>query len=277
MKTTPLVILLDIDGTLLGDISPQVIMYELGNRLKGQTRLPFTGKHIEDRLQSGVVRPYFKSFIKDLQEYGVEFFIYTASEKKWAEYIIKLIEKSNGVKFNRPLFTRDNCDTVNGEVQKSIQRVLPQVVKTLKKKYPGVTQGSLRNMVMAVDNTQVYNASESKFLLHCKTYDFMYPENIPSYISKPVFDKHNDMVMAVLTNYIDCMRSTSNYFKFQKCFYQYYVESLNRMMQPSSSQDALFKILRVYIIKKNITSFSESVVKYLNKKITSNKYVDSFF
>lgn len=277
MQRTPLVILLDIDGTLLGDISPQVIMYELGNRLKGQTRLGFTGKNIEDRLQNGVIRPYFKSFIKELQEYGVEFFIYTASQKKWAEYIIKLVEKANEVKFNRPLFTRNNCDLVNGEVQKSIQRVLPQVVKTLKRKYPGITRESMRNMVMAIDNTQVYNASESKFLLHCKTYDFMYPENIPLYISRSIFDKHNGMVMAILTSYIDCMRNTSNYFKFQKCFYQYYIESLNRMMQSPTSHDALFKILRVYIIKKKITSFSENVVKYLNKKITSIKHVDSFF
>lgn len=276
MQTTPLVILLDIDGTLIGDISPQVVMYELKKRIK----LPYNSKNLHDQLNNGIIRPNFKAFFDDLKGYGVEFFIYTASEKRWAENIVKNIEATTGVKFNRPLFTRNNCHLVNGEYKKSISHVLPSVLKCLKKKYNNLTASSLKNMVMAIDNNNVYNSNERKNLVLCDTYNYSTPENIPSYVNKALFDQHSSPIMSVVASYYPNMKYTSNYMKFERQYYMHYVQMLDKSLKLKStiSLDPLFKTIRNFIINKNITSFNEKVVQYLNTKLHSQKNeVRTFF
>jgi hydroxymethylpyrimidine pyrophosphatase-like HAD family hydrolase len=269
MLNVPLVILLDIDGTLIGDISPQVIMYELKKRLK----LPYNAKNLHEQLNSGIIRPHFKSFFNDLKDYGVEFFIYTASEKKWAEHIVKQIEATSGVKFNRPLFTRNNCQLVNGEYKKSIAHVLPSVVKCLKKKYNNLTVASLRNMVMAIDNNNVYSSVDRKNLVLCDTYPYSSPENIPLYINRSLFDKHSSVIMNLLSSYYPSIKYTTSYMKFEKQYYIYYVQMLDKTLKLKSvtSLDTLFKTIRNFIINKNISTFNENVVQYLNTKLHSQK------
>lgn len=269
MLNVPLVILLDIDGTLIGDISPQVVMYELKKRLK----LPYNAKNLHDQLNSGIIRPNFKAFFNDLKDYGIEFFIYTASEKKWAENIVKQIESTSGVKFNRPLFTRNNCQLLNGEYKKSISHVLPSVIKCLKKKYNNLTAASLRNMVMAIDNNNVYNTSDKKSLVLCDTYQYSSPENIPCYVNKTLFDQHSSLVMSVLSSYYPSMKYTTNYMKFEKQYYIHYVQMLDKTlrMKGVTSLDTLFKTIRNFIINKSISSFNENVVQYLNTKLHNQK------
>jgi hypothetical protein len=265
MLNNPLVILLDIDGTLIGDISPQVVLYELKRRIK----FPYNIKNLHDQLNNGIIRPNFNGFFNDLKDHGVEFFIYTASEKKWAEYIVKHIEISTGVKFNRPLFTRNNCQSINGEYKKSISYVLPSVVKSLKKKYTNITTSSLKNMVMAIDNNNVYSANDRKSLLLCETYPYSSPDNIPMFVNKTTFDQHNGVVMSVLASFYPSMKHTTNYMKFEKQFYMHYIQMLEKSVKLKNTVplDTLFKTIRNIIIGKNIVTFNEHVVQYINTKL----------
>jgi hypothetical protein len=265
MLNVPLVILLDIDGTLIGDISPQVVMYELKKRLK----LPYSARNLHDQLNNGIIRPNFNAFFNDLKDHGVEFFIYTASEKKWAEHIVKQIETTTGVKFNRPLFTRNNCLLVNGEYKKSITHVLPSVIKCLTNKYNNLTTASLRNMVMAIDNNNVYNTSDRKNLLLCDTYQYSSPENVPCFVNKMLFDQHHSVVMSILSSYYPYMKYTTNYMKFEKQYYIHYIQMLDKSLKlkGTSSLDTLFKTIRNFIVGKNVLTFNENVVQYLNTKL----------
>jgi len=62
-------------------------------------------------------------------------FVYTASEKTWANKEIAIIEKQNNIKFNRPIFTRDNCIIdKNGMIKKSVNKIIPHLLKTMKVK-----------------------------------------------------------------------------------------------------------------------------------------------
>lgn len=269
MLTIPLVVLLDIDGTLIGDITPQVIMYELKQRAK----LPYNNKLLQEKLRNGIIRPNFKLFFNDLRAHGIEFFIYTSSEKKWAEHIVKQIELSSDVKFNRPIFARNYCHVVNGDYKKSISAVKPAIIKTLKKKYDGINSNSLKNMIMAIDNNTVYEGGDKKNLLLCDTYNYSIPENLPLTINKNVFEKNHSTVMNILLAYFPKLKVTSNYMKFEKQFYTEYVNTLSNTLKEKqhSVYDILFKTIRNFIIGKNISTFNENVVQYLNNKLQSNK------
>lgn len=92
----PLVVVLDLDGTIIGDITPQIVSWEICNDIKSSGGGNFyKPKDLYAKLQGGIIRPYFAEFIKSLKKNipNIEFFIFTASEKKWAMNIIGYIEK----------------------------------------------------------------------------------------------------------------------------------------------------------------------------------------
>ena len=70
---------------------------------------------------------------KNFSNYYV--FIYTASDKEWAYKEINWIEKQNkDIKFNRPIFTRQECLKEDGKYSKSITRILPKIKKVDEKR-----------------------------------------------------------------------------------------------------------------------------------------------
>ena len=281
-QQAPLVILLDIDGTLIGDITPQILIYEILGKLRQFTKCPYNLKDLQSRLNEGIIRPYFKSFFKELSDYGVEIFIYTASEKKWAEFIVKQIEASVGIKFNRPLFTRNNCQYTGGEYMKKIGFVKPMVIKTLNRKYNTRFSPDLRNRIIAIDNRRVYFPEDEKYLVLCDTYNYKIPENLPFVLRRPVFEKHHNIINHMLAHYFSNYKSTSNYMKFEKQFYYQYIDTLTFAIRNKehSFSDSLFKSIKTYILSKNIKIFNPETVHHINNKIKNNKHTNetrSFF
>lgn len=262
----PLVVLLDVDGTLVGDVTHQVVMYELANVLKRKTRFSYGQKDIVTALKtSGLLRPGTKCFLEQLKANNIEVFIYTAAEKKWAEYIIKGIEQTTGVKFNRPLFTRDNCIMMNGELKKSIKHITPLILRSLKKKpqYKDVT--SLSNSVIAVDNNPVF--IEEDLLVLCDTYSVTAPVNIPKYIPFDLWLRYYKTIQEVIIHYYP-IKETTNFYKFERSFYTLYIDYISNAIKQRGAQykDMLFETLRDIIGNKSIQDFSPKVVYYINKK-----------
>jgi hypothetical protein len=217
----------------------------------------------------GIIRPYFKSFFKELSDHGVEIFIYTASEKKWAEFIVKQIEISVGIKFNRPLFTRNNCQYTGGEYMKKIGFVKPMVLKSLNKKYNTRFSSDFRNRIIAIDNRRVYFPEDEKYLVLCNTYKYKIPENIPCIIRKPVFERYHNVINNMLSHYFINYKNTSNYMKFEKQFYYQYIDALSFSIKTKdeSLSDTLFKAVKTFILSKNIKTFSSETVYHINNKI----------
>jgi hypothetical protein len=91
------VFIIDLDGTIIGDCIYQTDIYKIGLILR---KLGFKIK-INDILEdhynekTKLIRPYFLNFITTIKKTipNSYFYIYTASEKKWAEKEIKIIEK----------------------------------------------------------------------------------------------------------------------------------------------------------------------------------------
>jgi hypothetical protein len=163
----PYVLLLDLDGTIQGDISPQI---QETNLLKA-LNLKQNSKFLKSDYTRGLLRPYFKDFITEIfkSHANVELFVYTASEKKWAHQIVGVIESIIGRRFNRPIFTREDCK-MTIEQHKSLAHVKPKILKSLRKKYDSVySEEMLTGKMYLIDNNHVLK--EKEYLLKCPTYN----------------------------------------------------------------------------------------------------------
>ena len=265
----PIVFVIDIDGCLVGDITPQLILYEMAAELKKHNiKIPINMKEFHDKLKSGIVRPHFIDFYKQMKRDipDVEFFIYTASQKKWAEYLVKNIEKSLNISFNRPLFTRDNCILMNKECKKSLRIIKPFIIKTLKKKHGYIE--SLDNKILMIDNTNVFHDYDQKSLLLCRTYKYHNLDNIPIIIKENIYNTNKSILNNILKKYINIPYEPHNYQDFEKLFYSYYVSQITDENNNELSDKFWYMLTRI-ITEKTIRYFSPKAVEYLNRKLKS--------
>jgi hypothetical protein len=279
----PLVVVLDLDGTIIGDITPQIVSWEICNDIKSSGGGNFyKPKDLYAKLQGGIIRPYFAEFIKSLKKNipNIEFFIFTASEKKWAMNIIGYIEKACNIKFNRPLFTRQHCLLVDSEYKKCIKKISPTIMRSLKKKYNLNDVSQLNDQILIVENNDVYQANQRKYNVFCKTYDFKYPENIGAMFDQNEYKKHWQIINKYTSKYCG-FASTSDFFKFQKNFYSYYiltvnqVESRNKIFNNDTFYKFLYKAIIYVVNTKRYNKFDERVIKYINNQLNINKNVHS--
>ena len=163
-----LVLLIDIDGTIQGDISPQVQEYTLIKKL-GLKK--YNTKLLLEDYAKGLMRPKFVDFIDAYKEknIGVELFLYTASEPRWAKCIVPVIEKAVGFKFNRPIFTRNHCDMSKNK-HKSLDLIAKPLSRAISKKHGvRVSNDAIKKCSFLIDNNFVLQ--EESHLIKCPTYD----------------------------------------------------------------------------------------------------------
>ena len=199
---TPLIILIDIDGTMIGKINPQVCEYELLTSLDGH-KLGAMKTDTVERLKNGIIRPWFDWFCSTMmvQNSNVELYVYTASEENWAKFLIACVEEAIGVRFNRPLFTRKDCILVDGEYKKSIDHVTPIIAKNLRKKYKNVSQEHIAKNAMLVDNNQtvlLHPLKERERFVLVPTYNMAYWYDVLSHINLALIN--NDFLS--IANYL---------------------------------------------------------------------------
>lgn len=268
----PLVIIIDLDGTIIGDISPQIASHDLAKNLKGHPgKYVFDMKQFKSTLSSGLIRPHFETFLKSLQAHyrNIEFFIYTASEKTWAEFVVKNIENVLGFKFNRPLFTRRECIVHEKDYKKGLCIVRKSIINSLKKKY-GITydKKDIASNILLIDNNNVYQGQDSKHLLLCPSYNYKVPENIPAHITHGVFVNNPRIIHSVVKRYIP-YEYTEDYLTFQRNFYLLYTQHL-QMVQKNNQKyvgDRFWKQLRDILISQDIRTFDERTIRFLNTNL----------
>lgn len=276
---SPLVVVLDVDGTIIGDITPQIVLYEISNAIKASGgQMSYKFKDLPSKLNNGIIRPYFAKFIKKTKETipNIEFFIYTASEKQWATFIVKQIESAIGTKFNKPLFTRLNCIQSNNDIKKAIKNIKPAIFKALKKKYGLQNINELNNRILVVDNrSDVYgNSYDSQYHVICPTYDYVYPENIPAFFTADEFKKHGSVVGGILERTYG-MKPVTNYLLFQEQFYFQYAKMLAKIREQNRNYindtfySRLYKVFLHVFITKGYEKFNINMVKFFNKQLST--------
>ena len=152
------VLILDLDNTIIGNITYQLLAHSLCNKACKNSTL-VTNCYNE---KSGVIRPGFCYFIATIRNKipDIKIYVYTASQKDWALKEIKWIEKCCNLKFDRPVLTRDDCIEMNNSYYKSIKKISKKI------KYID------RNDILIIDNNDVFIDYKESFI-KCSDYNYI--------------------------------------------------------------------------------------------------------
>lgn len=280
MDNLPYIIILDLDGTVVGNVNFQSQQYSLhltlkkyGFKINKQHNIPPAFNP-----NAKLVRPYFSSFITELENYfskigkSIYFFVYTASDKQWAYVEVPWIEKTHNIKIMRPLFTRDDCiRDQTGNYRKSLQKIFPRIIKVLSKNH-NISQKDknyiMENQLMMIDNNAVYSDRSDKMLL-CPDYNYTVFENLLHGLPVNARKHHaiQQLIMSLINQGNLCPLPNENDDGMHSLAKQYSWLSAKCKSIISINQsyinDDFFKYLKRLIIENNIRLFTPSIIKQL--------------
>ena len=266
LQTPPLVLLLDMDNTIIGNSVLQVCRYELSNTMHHKVPM----KLMMQDLGQGLLRPNFESFIKTVAARypNIEIFIFTASEAKWARYVIMCIEHVIQHKFNRPIFARHHCQPESVFLKKSINKVLPAVYKALRSKYNLSSPHDLDKQVVLVDNNTVIMEEDINRFVKCPGYERFVVTDILAAFPQQLIQSHASRIAAVLARY--GITSKDSLADTTRMMNEYY-KTLTRLTKASQNQNQYndnfwFEMERIFKTHE-IRRFNKKTIAYIQSKV----------
>lgn len=271
----PYIVILDWDGTIAGKVDYQCMRHTLKECYK-EYNIKYTKNNkipIAFYPESNLIRKDFIGFIKDLTihyDNNIYFFIYTASEKLWANTEIKWVEQTHGITFQRPIFTRDDCINYAGSYKKSIEKIFPRILRSIKVPLTKQQKTEVLNKhILIIDNNHVYVDMQEKVLL-CPDYDFMVFENIYEDLESYSFNIPyiNNFIVSLIKDGLMCplfpSQSDINYLTYKR--YNWLVSKCKEVTESNKKyiNDYFFKKLKKLIIKNNIRYFTPNIIKQLH-------------
>lgn len=279
----PIVFILDWDGTIAGKVDFQSQAYSLAQTLR---KNGFKAKPLPSLLhsfspKSKLIRPGFASFVQAMKQLfhhqEVYFFIYTASEKSWANYEISLVEKQFDIKFMRPLFTRDDCIVdQGGQYRKSLAKVFPRICRAIGKTRPLTSPERLHileNNLIIIDNNAVYTDRTDKLLL-CPDYDYAVFENLIDII--PEESKNHPIIQQIILSLVNSGHlcpmphaTASDFMKDITHTYSWLATRCKSIVQSNKlyESDSFWKLLRKLIVQNGLHKFTPSIIKQLQDAV----------
>lgn len=188
MVSVPFCYFFDIDGTIIGDITSQVYEWDVVATFE-PAKMAALRKNVCAQLAAGLLRPGLATLMDFLKarhasDGGCEFFIYTASDPKWAAFIVRCVEAVVGHRFKRPIFARQHCVKREQGFVKSFIRVLPAAIKRLGVG-PG-RQSEFRGRFVLIDNNRVLPRDQETRLILCPTYMYTDTTDVLRLLSESV-------------------------------------------------------------------------------------------
>ena len=264
------VFIIDLDGTIIGDCVYQCELYKiylllrkLGIKIKINDVLEDSYKE-----KTKLIRPYFNYFIQTMKKNfpDTHFYIYTASEKKWGSKEIEVIEKNLQIKFNRPIFTRMECMTIQSGSKVEYRKSIELIKKKIKVKDPEI---------MIIDDKDVYIDNNHR-LINCECYNYKYFCNYWDYI--PITKIKNKIVLNYLTSLIENNRLNPLYSQIQmKNKVEYFHWLYNKCLEINKNNrvyknDTFWLKLTNIIIDNNITIMNDTSIKFIKNHLRSCAY-----
>ena len=249
----PFNLLIDLDGTIIGNIGPQLKEYEfirfLNRNITNGKKERYHTALLHDDMLAGLVRPGFAEAMYAIKNKHprVRIYIYTASSYDWAHFVIPRLEKLlfNGTFFNRPILTRNQCNPIT--FQKSISKVKPLLENS--------------NFTFLVDNNPTLDTKEASQLVQCPSYEFtVIVDPLRSISQKNVSFYHK-----IIAQFLFHLNSTNEfemkqilYTKLKKDYHDVELKNANAIKDRYWYKFA-------YILANNDMSTSANVQKVLRK------------
>jgi hypothetical protein len=273
MSSIPLIVLIDLDGTIVGDIGPQLCEWEILHAFE-QKKLRQYRENLRTQLLNGVIRPHLTDFL-DLMKHkyhNVEFYVYTASEQKWANYLIGTIEQVINMKFNRPIFCRHHCILQKNSYKKSPKSLLPMIYRKLREQYNLESYKQFEHNVVMIDNNNVLLKNEDKRLILCSTYDYAQVYDVCRLLDESTMRNRYLDIVKILERYamFPIIQNHNNYSYevFRALFFEN-IASMIKVQVRNSYNDTFWMVLGNIIAKNNPVVFKDSVIKYINEKLVN--------
>jgi len=168
----PVLVVFDVDETLVGDVSPLLDYGHLISHVVDQCRLnvkatcrasglipaadkPASARGGVDGFRqwkdwvraadfASLSRPHTRELLDALEALApgrVEFFVYSAGHRDYIEALIPPLERHLGVRFHRPLLAREDCYRSGVSLMKSIDLRRGRIEEALARKYDGSRRG----------------------------------------------------------------------------------------------------------------------------------------
>jgi hypothetical protein len=198
MTTLPVIFILDLDRTLIGDPAHILDYYNTLQFIKdARLSKKITPEELSDAEFKALpnwkdlfvpefFRPHLKESLETLRKYfpTAEFFIYSAGLPDYVKQMVDIVEKHIGFRFNRPLFSRTECPTdETNQYSKSIVARFPKIIQSLSQleRYSGLnleeyTETLMDTAVLFLDDTDFVWDRKEKWI------------KCPPYNYKPMFD-----------------------------------------------------------------------------------------
>ena len=200
------VMVIDIDGTIIGNINAQIAEYNLviqsNSKERGRENANlFRGKMFSGelimQLLNGLMRPGFAHFCMMCKRHSIPIFLYTAAEDEWAQFIVPCIERAVQFEIHgnqsrqkykfAGLFPRSRC-TKTG--YKSLGSIMGDIRSTLISKWtmngdvPETANKELMNRAILIDNNDVLIPTERSKWVPVETYDYAYIYDVTTNIPR---------------------------------------------------------------------------------------------
>lgn len=264
-----LIIILDLDGTIIGNCYYQSEIYNINNihkkyNIKSITNNNLTNSYKED---SKLIRPFFVYFYKNIKKLFPNslFFIYTASDDKWAKKEILLIEKNLNIKFNRPILSRKDCIlSSNNEYKKSFTKILPKIKKHIN------NLNNIKDNLLIIDNNNTFIDYHQHFI-KCKSYNYIHYIDLWDNINK------NFYKYCELNNYINYLINNNKIFKYsdkndekkKESFFKWKYKKYKKINKNNKKdyKDYFWKNITDIILNNKFNKFNKDNIYYLQKKL----------
>jgi hypothetical protein len=268
----PLIIVLDIDGTIIGDVTYEVCEWEL-LRAYEPKKLKQYRSTLRAHLEAGLLRPHLADFLLKIHASNdhVHFYIYTASDDQWAQFLVPCIEAVTGIKFSRPIFSRKHCAVSPKAVTKSLTDIAPGIFSRLKSKYKKLNSAKalLRNMCI-IDNNNVLSDIPHRCVL-CPTYSWSSPYDLTKTLDERILAKETENITRLLHSYQLLPRVLTNSNQFLSDYYS----ALGRAYKSTSPNSFVKDEMWLHVASLLMTSIKRyghgkdmtSVVKYINQRL----------
>jgi hypothetical protein len=193
----------DIDGTIIGNIEPQLTEYQLiiqgpSHKKTRENQQSFRGKLFKDQLvmhlMNGLMRPGFSQFCAQCALMNIPVMLYTAAEHEWATFLAPRILQAVRLEMVRDLesppvdfkfarlFTRRFCGVApDGTCEKSLDFVIKHIHTTLRREFEGCRLEQLHERIIMIDNTEGI-LKQRRNLVLVPTYDYIHMYDVTANI-----------------------------------------------------------------------------------------------
>ena len=272
----PYIFVIDLDGTIIGNCTYQCDIYNIMELMKLYNKKELNkykilcDKSLNNSYnnKSLLMRPHFFYFIQSMKKIYQRsyFYIYTASEKKWANKEIAIIEKNNNFKFDRPLFTRDNCILDNeGIIKKSIAKILPLIKKNIKTP----SSYDIRKHLLIIDNNPTFIDYKDNLLI-CPSYNYIKFNNLLDIFSEEINNNN-------IKNYINKLAKEQRICRiyegdaYLEKIYKWLYKKCKKINKYNSKyvNDTFWKDLVILIKNYSIKHYNSKNIEIIQKSIAN--------